>query len=140
MFGRITSVSSGGGRCGCGLWAAHRFSLAAPLQSVSRCGGERTERRTGTRICTTHSRQRDHKRPAGRSGAAWSCEGCGDRPGPAPPKNTLICLFTAYESFFFPNMETPGCRLLLAAYFILFCQQGKTLSLVFLSSLDTETP
>lgn len=56
------------GRCGCGLWAAHSFSLAAPLQSLSRCeeSGRSEAKRSGAPgpgICTT---QQDLNRPAGR--------------------------------------------------------------------------
>lgn len=110
------------GRCGCGLWAAHSFSLAAPLQSVSRCGGERTERSgaPGPGICTTLTAARpqpnDRQAGAERAEQHGSVRAAG-RPGPAPQKSLFDLFIYRVCELFFPQhgdyrlLAATGCTL-----------------------------
>lgn len=121
--GSEAGVSAGCGRCTASVW---RLGFS---QSLGACGGERTHRDPGS-VPHTHGSKTPSDRAAGRqagrqSGAAWSCEGCGPT-WTCSPNITLSFVYLQSASFFIPKMETTGCWLLLAAHFILFCQQGKT--------------
>ena len=126
------------GRCVCGMWAVHCLSLAAPLQSVARCGGERTERSgaPGPWICILylsiylykyiyiHTRT---ERPAPTDRQAGA-----EQHGAVRADRDLLPTITSGDLFIWricelcPNMETPGCWLLLAAHLILLYQPGRT--------------
>lgn len=132
------------GPCRFGLWAAHSFSLAAPLQSVSRCGGERTERSDAPwpRICSPHTKHRDSHRAAGRqepSGAAWSCESC-RATGTRSPQITVWFIYLPNLRAFLATWrpEAAGCYWLHTSSSL--TNKVSRAAIHVLSRSDTKTP
>lgn len=108
---------------GCGRWQLQSGGSSSLTQSVWRTA-EGAERRTGTGICTTYTHAQDHNRATERQNRI-SMELWGG-PGPAPRTSPFDLFIYRIWELFSPNMETTGfCWLLLAAHFILLCQQGK---------------
>lgn len=117
--GSEAGVAAGCGRRTASVWRL----LFSHSVGVRRADGAKRSGAPGPGICTT---QQDLNRPAGRQAGAeqHGAVRTAGRPGPAP-QQSLFHLFIASVSFLFPNMETTACWLLVAAHFILICQQGK---------------
>lgn len=120
--GSEAGVAAGCGRRTASVWRL-LFSHSVGVRRAD--GAKRSEaahRDPGSVLRSKTSTDRQAGRQAGaeRHGAVRTA----GRPGPAP-QQSLFHLFIASVSFLFPNMETTACWLLVAAHFILICQQGK---------------
>lgn len=101
------------------MWAAHRLGVAAPLQSARLREEQRTEH-TGT--CELYYTYVNSQLTA--CIVQYGAVRVVDLLSLAQHKKHYIVYFP-HLRVFSTNMETTGFWLLLAAHFILICQQGK---------------